>query len=51
MCAMIAYCGEPVISSNRPHTCYLEGTAHEAGVAARLALKRAAEPKGLLNSG
>jgi FAD/FMN-containing dehydrogenase len=49
--AVIAYCRELGISSNNPHTCYLEGAAHESGIAAQLALKRAADPKGLLNPG
>jgi FAD/FMN-containing dehydrogenase len=49
--AVIAYCRELGISSNNPHTCYLEGTAHEAGIAAQLALKHAADPKALLNPG
>ena len=49
--AVIAHCRELGISSNNPHNCYWEGGAHEAGMAAQLALKRAADPKGLLNPG
>ncbi len=49
--AVIAFARELGISSNNPHTCFLEGAAHEAGVAAQLALKRTADPKGLLNPG
>ena len=39
-----------IVSSN-PHTCYLDGDAQTPAIAAQLALKRAADPKGLLNPG
>ena len=39
------------IGSNNPHSCYLEDAAREPLFEAQLALKREADPKGLLNPG
>jgi FAD/FMN-containing dehydrogenase len=48
---MIAYAGEIGISSNNPHTCYLEEASRDASFPSKEELKRAADPKGLLNPG
>lgn len=39
-----------IVSSN-PHTCYLDGDVQTPAIAAQVALKLAADPKGLLNPG
>ena len=49
--AVIAAARALGIASNNPHTCYLDGDPESPGIAAQLALKRAADPKGLLNPG
>ena len=37
--------------SSNPHTCYLDGDVQTPAIAAQVALKLAADPKGLLNPG
>jgi hypothetical protein len=49
--AVIAAARTLGIASNDPHTCYLDGDPQTPAIAAQLALKRAADPKGLLNPG
>lgn len=48
---MIAYAGEIGISSNNPHTCYLEEASRDASFPSKARLKQSADPKGLLNPG
>jgi FAD/FMN-containing dehydrogenase len=49
--AVIAAAEELGIVGNNPHTCYLDGDPQSPDIAAQLALKRTADPKGLLNPG
>lgn len=49
--AVIAAAEALGIASSNPHTCYLDGDPESPAIAAQLALKRAADPKGLLNPG
>lgn len=49
--SVIAYAGELGIASNNPHTCYLEEAAPDPVLEEKRELKRAADPKGLLNPG
>ena len=49
--AVIAAAKALGIASNNPHTCYLDGDPQASAIAAQLALKRAADPKGLLKPG
>ena len=48
---IIAAAEELGIRSGDPHTCYIEDGGRNPGMTSKLALKRAADPKGLLNPG
>jgi FAD/FMN-containing dehydrogenase len=49
--AVMAYAEELGIRGNNPHTCYLEEAARAPEFDSQIALKRRADPKGLLNPG